>query len=157
MRWTKGSIHHSVTLAAACLIAAPTAILAADTANERLTKVVRAGDVVTVTVKSGGRKKQAQVVDLNSCVLTVRSGGRHIELPLADVKTVRKHAPRKINPGASVVLDMADDCDQIGCAPAALAFVGIAAAVQGIANLAHPPKVAYRASKDDAPSSDCLR
>lgn len=128
-----------------CLAAPPVAI-ASTGPTEALMKAVQPGDVLTITPHSGPRKR-GELIALTSSGLELRSDGKRFEMPIDDVKTVRRHARRKVNPGAKVFLDTANTCSEIDCSPGAFAFLGIAAAVHGIDNLTHPPKIVYRAPK----------
>jgi hypothetical protein len=116
-----------------------------------LSRTIKAGDTVSVTRWSGGTLK-GQVTAATDCALRVRSPTGIHEVSVSDIKTVRRHKTRKINGAATVMLQIANQCDEIGCAPAALASAGIGALVQGVDKLAHPPKVIYRSKAPSATS-----
>jgi hypothetical protein len=130
----------------------------AKTAPTRLTETIKVGDVVTVTRVSGGRVRGA-VTAVSDCAIRFLGSFGVQQLTLSEIKTIRRHRQGKPNPGATTMLDVANQCDEIGCAPAALAFVTVAALVQGVDDLAHPPKVVFRStSRPNAPlTCDAVR
>ena len=77
-----------------------------------------------------------------------------VQLP--EIKTLRRHERRADNPGATVMLEIADSCHQAECVPAALFYLGVGAAIQGLDELSHPPKVVYRASRRQAAVGTCF-
>ena len=109
-----------------------------------LADVVKPGDVITVTPWSG-RKQTGQATAITDGSLFIRTAKQSIDIPLQSIKTVRRHR-RLANEGADALLNGANDCREISCAHATVAFVGIAAVVHGLDRLIHPPKVVYRAS-----------
>jgi hypothetical protein len=110
-----------------------------------LAEVVKPGDVVSVTPWSGG-KQTGQATAITDCSLVVRTPKGLLDMPFETIKTVSRHR-RAASDDTKALLNVADDCREISCAHAALAFVGIAAAVRGFDRLVHPPKVVYRAKK----------
>ena len=129
-------------LIVAIALVAPAAAVA-QRPDERLAKVVQPGDTVTVTPTSGLRR-QGVVVDLRPDAMVLRKGDTHVIIPLTTVKTVRLHQRRELNPMAKAMYDIAGTCNDVSCAIGALVYVGIAAAAEGIDDLAHPAKVVYR-------------
>jgi len=143
----------------AAAIGAPTTLHARSGVGEPLAKVVAIGDVLTVTPQKGTRR-QGELTEINRDTLTLRSDDRLWTFPIADVKTVRRHVRREVNPLARAMLYVAETCDDVSCAAGALIYIGIAAAAQGIDDLAHPPTIIYRAkprmpsARGDAQSAD---
>ena len=117
-----------------------------------LADIVKPGDVITVTAWSG-RKQTGQTTAITDGSVVIRTAKQSLEMPLESVKTVRRHR-RPASEGAEALLNVANDCREISCAHAMLAFVGIAAAVQGFDRLVHPPEVVYRAKKRTQTSMD---
>jgi hypothetical protein len=119
-----------------------------------LAGLVTAGDTVTVTLWTGGKFKAA-VVGATDCRLVLRTETLTWTVQLPEIKTLRRHELRPDNPGATVMLEIADSCNQAECVPAALFYLGMGAAIQGLDELSHPPKVVYRASRRLAPVATC--
>ena len=111
-----------------------------------LAAILKPGDAISVTPWSG-KKQTGQVTATTDCSLALRTAKRSIDMPFTSIKTVRRHQRQPVNPGARAVLNVANDCQDISCTHVALAFVGVAAAIQGFDRLAHPPRVVYRAKK----------
>ena len=111
-----------------------------------IAELVRPGDIVTVTPWIG-RKVTGQVETTDECSLELRTARQFLTVPLSAIKTLRRHQPRPDNPGAKAMEDIASHCEEIACLPAAFAFLGFGAAIQGFDGLAHPPKVVYRAKR----------
>ena len=117
-----------------------------------LADAVKPGDVITVTPWSG-RKQTGQATAITDSSLVIRTAKQSIDMPLQSIKTVRRHR-RHSSEGAEALLNGANDCREISCAHATLAFVGIAAVVNRFDRLVHPPKVVYRAKKSARTSTD---
>jgi hypothetical protein len=115
-------------------------------AHSSLARSVKSGDLVSVTRWSGG-KARGQVLAVSAGSLSLRTATGTLDLPEAAIKTVRRHQPRKPSAAAGVVLEIASICDEAACVPAALAYVGVAAVIQGIGDLTRPSKVVYRAPR----------
>ena len=130
--------------------ARPIGILAsAIAANASLAGTVKPGDAITVTPWAGA-KQTGQVLAITECSLVVRTAKQSIDIPLASIKTVRRHQRQPVGRGAGTVLAVANECQDISCAHVALGFVGIAAVIDGFDRLFHPPQVVYRAKKPPA-------
>ena len=118
-------------------------------ANASLADIVKPGGAVTVTPWAGA-KQTGQVIAITDCSLVVRTAKRSIGMPLGSIKTVRRHQRPPAGRGAGTVLTVANECQDISCTHVALAFVGIAAVIDGFDRLVHPPQVVYRAKKPPA-------
>ena len=118
-------------------------------ANASLADIVKPGDAVTVTPWAGA-KQTGQVIAITDCSLVVRTAKQSIDMPLASIKTLRRHQRAPTGRGAGAVLTVANECQGISCAHVALGFVGIAAGIDGFDRLVHPPRVIYRAKKPPA-------
>ena len=116
------------------------------TGNASLATIVQPGDAVTVTPWSG-RKQTGQVTAVTDCLLLLRTAKHSIDMPFASIKTVRRHQGQPITGGAGALLSAANECQDLSCTHVALAFVGVAAMMQGFDRLVHPPRVVYRAKK----------
>ena len=116
---------------------------------------VKPGDTITVTPWAGA-KQTGQVLAITDCSLVVRTAKQSIDIPLASIKTVRRHQRQPVGRGAGTVLAVANECQDISCAHVALGFVGIAAVIDGFDRLFHPPQVVYRAKKPPAYAICCL-
>jgi hypothetical protein len=116
------------------------------TGDASLAAILKPGDAISVTPWSG-RKQSGQVTAITDCSLALRTEKHSVEMPFASIKTVRRHQHQTVNPGAATVMNVANQCEDISCTHVALAFVGVAAAIQGFDRLVHPPQVIYRAKK----------
>jgi hypothetical protein len=119
-----------------------------------LAELVTAGDVVIVTLWAGGKFKAA-VVGATACGLVLRTEALTWTVQLPEIKTLRRHETRPENPGTKVMLEIASSCEQPECALGALFYVGVGAAIQGLDELSHPPKVVYRASRRQTGVGTC--
>ena len=120
----------------------------------RLAQTIRAGDELSIT-RWTGKKLRGRAADVTACAVVLTAPGQSIEVPIASIKTVRRHFRAQPNLGARAMLDTANQCSEVSCAPAAMAFVGLAAAFQGFDTLLHPPKVVYRAAGRLAAPAAC--
>jgi hypothetical protein len=111
---------------------------------------VKRGDIVAVTRWSKGRVK-GQVAGVTACSLLLRTASTMVEIAAAEIKTIRRYAPPKENSGARTILQVAAQCDEAACAPAALAYVGVAALIQGFQDLSRPPRIVYRGRRTTGP------
>lgn len=137
-----------LSMVLALVLAAPSAFAAPTDpkGTASLRNAVKTGDVIAVTRWSGGKVK-GQVVEATECSVVLRAAGKSLTVPNAAVKTVRRYPPAKQNHRAEARLDVVEQCDQIGCAPAALAVVGLAALFHRFQALGRQPKVVYRGKR----------
>ena len=119
----------------------------------QLSDLVQAGDLVTITPWNGHRFS-GEVVYVTTCDFDVRVAKGFVTVPLSSLKTLRQHRRREPNKAAAFMLDTANNCHDIDCLPGSLFYAGLAAAVQGVDDLGHPPKVVYRA-KRPLPAGAC--
>ena len=119
-----------------------------------LTTALKAGDTIAVTRWSGAKVK-GQVLETTECSIVIRTGGGALDVPQAAIKTVRRYPPRKQNLGAKGMLAVAEQCQEAGCAPAALAYVGLAALFQAFRDLGRGPKIVYRGERHSSNVVSC--
>ena len=116
--------------------------------------VVKTGDTIAVTRWSGAKVK-GQVVEATECSVVVRAAGKSLDIPNTAIKTVRRYPPSRQKPGAKAALAVVEQCDRIECAPATLAFIGVAAVFQGFKDLGRQPKIVYRGTRGQASAPTC--
>lgn len=119
-----------------------------------LSSLVKVGDVVTVTPWAG-HKFSGEVVDVWECSFDVRRGDGTVTVPMSGLKTLRRHPPRRPNEAVGFMVEVAEQCNSVECAPASLLWIGLAASVQGIDDLFHQPRVVYRARRPVPPDPAC--
>jgi hypothetical protein len=116
--------------------------------------VVHAGDIVTVTPWIG-RRVTGRLTALAECEMWLASNGQVVRVPFGAVKTLRHHEVRQPNKGAETMLEIADQCRDVECLPAGLFYLGLGAAIHGLDELGHQPKIVYRGKRPPALGAAC--
>jgi hypothetical protein len=137
----------------AVLLAAPIAFANSLEAKNfaPLAEVLKTGDVIAVTPRSG-KKLKGRLVEVTECSIRLRTDGKALNIAAGAVKTVRRYPPQQR--AAKVTWGAVEQCDRLECASTTLAVIGAAALVKSIRD-AGGAKIAYRGRPDRAAARSC--
>jgi hypothetical protein len=141
--WPLGSMILALLLGATVAFAATDA----QDGAVRIAPTVKPGDTIAVTRWSGAKVK-GQVMEATECSIVIRTRHTAVEVPHTAIKTVRRYSPPQQTRSARAMFEIAEHCEQVECAPSALAYVGLAALFQGFRDLGRQPEIVYRGVRE---------
>ena len=118
-------------------------------AVDRLSKILKAGDLIEIADTSG-RQIRGRVTDLTDCSIVITpSDANRTTVRWNDVKKIRRVRPAR----SSDIAAAAQTCESRDCPPLTLVVSSLAGVAHGFGAIFNRPKTIYRAPKQPVVSS----